>query len=62
MAYSGAAIALVGFGVWTHHMFTVGLGPIADTAFAISTMAIAVPTGVKIFNWIATLYLSLIHI
>ena len=56
VAYSGAAIALVGFGVWTHHMFTVGLGPIADTAFAISTMAIAVPTGVKIFNWIATLY------
>ncbi len=56
VAYSGAAIALVGFGVWTHHMFTVGLGPIADTAFAISTMAIAVPTGVKIFNWMATLY------
>ncbi len=56
VAYSGAAIALLGFGVWTHHMFTVGLGPIADTAFAISTMAIAVPTGVKIFNWIATLY------
>ncbi len=56
VAYSGAAIALVGFGVWTHHMFTVGLGPVADTAFAISTMAVAVPTGVKIFNWIATLW------
>ncbi len=56
VAYSGAAIALVGFGVWTHHMFTVGLGPVADTAFAISTMLVAVPTGVKIFNWIATLW------
>ncbi len=56
VAYSGAAIALVGFGVWTHHMFTVGLGPVADTAFAISTMLVAIPTGVKIFNWIATLW------
>ncbi|MBM4435687.1 MAG: cytochrome c oxidase subunit I [Actinobacteria bacterium] len=56
VTYSGASIALLGFGVWTHHMFTVGLGPIADTAFAASTMLIAVPTGVKIFNWIATLW------
>ena len=56
VAYSGAAIALLGFGVWTHHMFTVGLGPVADTAFAISTMLIGIPTGVKIFNWIATMW------
>ncbi len=56
VAYSGAAIALVGFGVWTHHMFTVGLGPVADTAFALTTMLVAIPTGVKIFNWIATLW------
>jgi cytochrome c oxidase subunit I len=54
--YSGIAIAFLSFGVWAHHMFAQGLGPTADSAFAFSTMAIAVPTGVKIFNWIGTLY------
>jgi len=53
---SGIAIGIMGFGVWAHHMFAVGLGPWANSAFAISTMLIAVPTGVKIFNWIATLW------
>jgi cytochrome c oxidase subunit I len=53
---SGAAIGFMGFTVWTHHMFTSGLGNIATAAFALTTMAIAVPTGVKIFNWIGTLY------
>ncbi len=53
---SGAAIGLMGFTVWSHHMFTSGLGNIATAAFALTTMAIAVPTGVKIFNWIGTLY------
>ncbi len=53
---AGAGIAFMGFFVWSHHMFTVGLGPAANSAFAISTMAIAVPTGVKIFNWIGTLW------
>src|SRR2546422_4290679 len=44
------------WGVWSHHMFAVGLGSIADSVFAATTMLIAVPTGVKIFNWIATLW------
>jgi cytochrome c oxidase subunit 1 len=55
VVYSGIAIAFLAFGVWAHHMFAVGLGAIADAVFASSTMLIAVPTGVKIFNWIATM-------
>ncbi|SVC46390.1 uncharacterized protein METZ01_LOCUS299244, partial [marine metagenome] len=53
---AGAAIAFMGWFVWSHHMFTVGLGPAVNTAFAVSTMLIAVPTGVKIFNWLGTLW------
>ena len=56
VVYSGIAIGFFGFGVWSHHMFAVGMGPVADSAFSIATMLIAVPTGVKIFNWIATLW------
>jgi cytochrome c oxidase subunit 1 len=56
MVYSGMLIATLGFGVWAHHMFAVGMGPIADTVFGITTMLIAVPTGVKIFNWIFTMW------
>jgi cytochrome c oxidase subunit I len=56
MVYSGMLIALLGFGVWAHHMFAVGMGPIADTVFGVTTMLIAVPTGVKIFNWIFTMW------
>jgi len=55
MVYSGILIAALGFGVWAHHMFAVGMGPIADTFFGLTTMLIAIPTGVKIFNWIATM-------
>jgi cytochrome c oxidase subunit 1 len=54
--YSGIMIGFLGFGVWSHHMFSVGMGPVADSAFSISTMLIAVPTGVKILNWIGTLW------
>ncbi len=53
---SGIIISFMGWMVWSHHMFTVGLGPVANSAFAVSTLLIAVPTGVKIFNWIATLW------
>jgi cytochrome c oxidase subunit I len=56
VVFAGAAIAFMGWFVWSHHMFTVGLGPAANTAFSISTMLIAVPTGVKIFNWLGTLW------
>ncbi|HWO93936.1 MAG TPA: cytochrome c oxidase subunit I [Dehalococcoidia bacterium] len=54
--FSGIAIGFMGWGVWAHHMFTVGLGSVAVSAFGISTMLIAVPTGVKIFNWLATMW------
>ena len=56
MVFSGAMIGFIGFGVWSHHMFTTGMGTVANSAFALATMAIAVPTGVKIFNWIGTLW------
>jgi cytochrome c oxidase subunit 1 len=54
--YAGIVIGFLSFGVWSHHMFAVGLGPMADYVFSIATMLIAIPTGVKILNWIATLW------
>jgi cytochrome c oxidase subunit I len=62
VVFSGIAIGFMGWGVWAHHMFAVGLGPVANSAFALSTMFIAVPTGVKIFNWLATMWRADIHL
>jgi len=56
VVFAGAAIGFLGFGVWAHHMFTAGLGPVAETAFGLMTMTIAVPTGIKIFNWVGTMW------
>ena len=56
MVFSGIFIGFVGFGVWSHHMFATGMGPFADTFFSMATMVIAIPTGVKIFNWIGTIW------
>ena len=56
MVFSGIAIGFMGWGVWAHHMFASGVGPISVAAFAVSTMFIAVPTGVKILNWLATMW------
>jgi len=56
IVFSGIVIGIMGWAVWSHHMFTVGLGPVANSVFTITTMLIAVPTGIKIFNWIGTLW------
>jgi cytochrome c oxidase subunit I len=56
MVFSGIAIGFMGWGVWVHHMFAAGTGPVTVAAFSLSTMFIAVPTGVKIFNWIGTIW------
>src|SRR5438477_8629660 len=56
MAAATAAIAFISLGVWAHHMFTVGMSRTADLFFIISTFMISIPTGIKFFNWLATMY------
>jgi cytochrome c oxidase subunit I len=56
MVAASVAIGFISLSVWAHHMFAVGMSPAANTFFAASTMLIAVPTGMKIFNWIATMW------
>jgi cytochrome c oxidase subunit 1 len=56
MVAATVCIGFVGFSVWAHHMFTVGMNSYANSFFTITTMAIGVPTGIKIFNWIGTMW------
>jgi cytochrome o ubiquinol oxidase subunit 1 len=61
MVLALAAITLLSFTVWVHHFFTMGAGADVNAFFGIMTMIIAIPTGVKIFNWLATMYRGRIH-
>ncbi len=56
VVFAGAAIGFVGWGVWAHHMFASGLGPVSVAVFSVATMLVAIPTGVKIVNWTLTMW------
>src|SRR6202040_2722574 len=61
MVAASAGIGFVSLSVWAHHMFTVGMGAGANTFFVLSTMAVSVPTGIKVFNWLATIWGGKVH-
>jgi len=56
MVAATLSIGFISLGVWAHHMFTIGMSPMGNTFFVLSTMLIAVPTGIKIFNWLGTMW------
>ncbi|MEO6848000.1 MAG: cytochrome c oxidase subunit I [Chthoniobacterales bacterium] len=56
MVAASVMIAFISLGVWAHHMFTVGMTSVGNTFFAVSTFLVAIPTGIKIFNWLGTMY------
>src|SRR5947209_14548716 len=56
MAMATMAIAFISLGVWAHHMFCVGLGRAQDLFFVASSLLVSIPTGIKFFNWLATMY------
>jgi cytochrome o ubiquinol oxidase subunit 1 len=58
MVFSIVAITIISYLVWVHHFFVMGAGPMVNSAFGIMTMIIAIPTGIKIFNWLFTMYLG----
>jgi cytochrome c oxidase subunit 1 len=62
IALSSVAIAILGFLVWGHHMFTSGQSIVASTVFSGITFLIAIPTAIKVFNWVATMYKGAIHL
>jgi cytochrome c oxidase subunit 1 len=62
IAYSGLSIAFIGYLVWGHHMFTSGMSDTSRWIFSLLTFLVAIPSGVKVFNWISTLYKGAIHI
>lgn len=62
MAFAFAGISFVSFTVWAHHMFATGISPVADMVFAGASFLVAVPTGIKIFNWLGTIWKGSIRI
>jgi cytochrome c oxidase subunit 1 len=56
IAFSSIAIAVIGFLVWGHHMFVSGQSPLANTVFSFLTFAVAIPSAIKVFNWVTTMY------
>ncbi len=61
MALATMAIVFISLGVWVHHMFVVGLGRLMNSLFAVTSLLVSIPTGIKMFNWLATMYGGKIH-